>query len=269
MNLKNNTPRKSTYPAILFNGNADGIVLSYKLPKKIPHGYARLAYGKGFQWSNKQYGYLANQDDLKDLDVFGAFLEGSLPSEKMGDNLIIFSAVRGVNFVGNPEDTNTSSNKNLGSFSHFGLYFENNRAFGSRFNYFISLAMSIPKPNGKSYNTPNGPMSLLKEKGYAYHIGARYDFTKVKVGYEFNHGSRYWFSYTSGPYDLLNKIATRGDANDVYLMYQMDMNQFLRLGFTYLNYNYSGSGWHIAPNGTPPATNDYVKTLYLTYNVKF
>ena len=271
MNLKNNTPRKSTYPSILFNGNADGLVLSYKFPKKtISNGAIRLAYGKGYQWSDDSYGYNANQNDLKDLNVYGAFLEGSLPFKKMGSNLVVFSAVLGKDFVGSSGDSNTSHNINLGDFKHFGLYFENNRAFGTKLNYFISLAMSNPKSNGKSYITAMGPMQLLKKDGYAYHVGARYDInSKFKIGYEFNHGSRYWFSYTTGSYDPLNKIATRGSAHDFYLMYQMDMNQFLRMGYTSIDYKYAMSGWHMAPNGKPMPTDDYARLLYLNYNVKF
>lgn len=270
-NLKNNTPRKSTYPAILFNGNADGIILSYKLPKNIPHGAVRIAYGKGFQWNSDRYGYTANQGTLKDLNVYGAFLEGSLPLKKMGNNLLVFSAVLGKDFVGDPNNGNTLSNTNLGDFKHYGLYFENNKAFGTNFNYFISTAMSDPKSNGKSYTSPGyPPMKLLDKNGYAYHVGIRYDFnSKFKAGYEFNHGSKYWFSYTTGSYDPLNKIATRGNANDVYLIYQIDMNQYLRAGYTDIDYKYTGSGWHMAPNGTPLSTDDYTKLFYLNYNIKF
>ena len=269
MNLKNNTPRKSTYPSILFNGNADGVVLTYKLPKIVPNGAVRVAYGKGFQWSDSTYGYTANQNELKDLNVYGAIAEGSLPFSKMGNNLIVLSATLGKDFVADPTGSDTENNENLGDFRHYGIYFENNKFFGTGLNYFISLAMSDPDGNGKSYNTPYGPMTLLNKKGYAYHIGARYDIGSFKVGAEYNHGSKYWFSYTSGSYDPLNKIATRGSVSDFYLMYQIDMNQFLRAGYTDVEYKYTGSGWHIAVNGEPAPTDDYIKLLYLNYNVKY
>ena len=268
MNLKNNTPRKSTYPSILFNGNADGVVLSYKM-KAISNGAIRLAYGKGFQWSDEAYGYMANQNELEDLNAYGAFLEGSLPFSNIGDNLIVLSAVMGTDFVSDPTGSDTKNNENLGDFRHYGFYFENNKAFKTNLNYFISLAMSDPDGNGKSYMYNGMPMMLLNKKGYAYHIGARYDFNDFKIGYEFNHGSKYWFSYTSGSYDPLNKIATRGSVSDFYLLYQIDMNQFLRAGYTDIDYKYTGSGWHMAVSGEPMPTDDYVKLLYINYNVKY
>jgi len=269
MNLKNNTPRKATYPSILFNGNADGVVLSYKLPKSVPNGAIRLAYGKGFQWSDGEYGYLANQNELKDLNVYGLFLETSLPFSKMGNNLMVLSGVMGRDFVGDPTGNDAKNNINLGNFRHYGLYFENNKAFNTNLNYFVSLAMSDPDSNNKSYNYNGYPMMLLNKRGYAYHIGTRYDFNNFKVGYEFNHGSKYWFSYTSGSYDPLNKIATRGSVNDFYLMYQIDMNQFLRAGYTDIDYKYTSSGWHMTVYGEPMPTDDYTKLLYLNYNVKY
>jgi len=187
----------------------------------------------------------------------------------MGRNLIILSTVVGTDFVGDPTGSDDQNNTNLGDFRHYGLYFKNDKAFGTGLNYFISLAMSDPDGNGKSYNTQNGHMKLLNKKGYAYHIGARYDINNFKIGYEFNHGSKYWFSYTSGSYDPLNKIATRGSVSDFYLMYQIDMNQFLRAGYTDIDYKYSGSGWHMAVNGEPKITDDYTKLLYINYNVKY
>jgi hypothetical protein len=131
--------------------------------------------------------------------------------------------------------------------------------------------MSDAKKNGKTYqmNLCNAliPFSLIDGKGYAYHVGFRFDATKkYKFGYEFNHGSQKWFSFTQGSEDPMNKLATRGDVHDVYAIYQMDRNQFIRVGYTDIDYDYTGSGWHI---GKPMKTDDEAKRAYITYNIKF
>lgn len=81
-----------------------------------------------------------------------------------------------------------------------------------------------------------------------------------------NHASKNWYSFTSGSSDLLNKLATRGDVSDIYAIYQIDMYQFIRLGYTMIDYDYTGSGWHI---GTAMKTDDYINRAYGTYNLRF
>jgi len=272
MTLIENTQRKSTYPALLFDGAADGIVATAKLSSKSPMNPTfRAAYGKGFQKAANYSPYDANKDDIDDLNVYGAFYEMSLPIKSMGNNLLVASYVHATDFVGHPQNTATPNNKNLGDMDLFGLYFENNKAFGTNLSYFVSAGWNNPKDNGNTVNfgalTNNQNVTLIKENGSAYHIGARYDFANgIKLGYEFNHGSKYWYSFTNGSSDLLNKLATRGNVNDIYGIYQIDLNQFIRLGYTMIDYDYTGSGWHI---GTPMTTDDYINRLYGVYNLRF
>ena len=269
MTLIENTKRKSTYPAILFDGAADGIVVTYKAaPTSSFKPVFRVAYGKGFQENINYSPYTASDPKIDDLNVYGAFYEMTLPISGMGDNLLVLSYVYATDFIGHPSVTN---NKNLGNMSLAGAYFENNKAFGSNFNYFISTGFSMPDSNGKTVNlgqyTHNQDVGLIKDNGYAVQVGGRYDFDiGLKLGYEYNHGSKYWYSFTSASTDLLNKLATRGDVHDVYAMYQIDLNQFLRVGYTMIDYDYTGSGWHI---GEPQKTDDYVNRFYMLYNVRF
>ena len=272
MTLIENTQRKATYPALLFDGAADGVVLTAKLAaKSSANPTIRAAYGKGFQ-SQAQYSpYGANTSSIDDLNVYGAFYEMSLPVKGMGDNLLVLSYVHGTDFVGHPQYYTAPNNQNLGDMDLAGIYFENNKAFGTNLNYFISLGWNMPDSNGKTVNfgamTANQDVALIKDNGNAYQIGARYDFSNgIKLGYEFNHGSKYWYSFTNGSSDLLNKLATRGDVNDIYALYQIDLNQFIRLGYTMIDYDYTGSGWHI---GEPMVTDDYVNRAYGVYNLRF
>ena len=273
MTLIENTKRKSTYPAILFDGATDGAVVTYKaMEKSAMKPTFRVAYGKGYQKKENYSPYAPNMETIDDLDVYGAFYEMSLPFKSMGENLLVLSYVHATNFVGHPQYTDAPNNKNLGDMDLAGVYFENNKAFGTNLNYFLSFGYNNPKSNGNTVNlinptNPNYNMTLINKSGNAIQIGARYDFDSgIKIGYEFNHGSKYWYSFTNGSSDLLNKLATRGDVHEVYAMYQMDINQFIKLGYEDINYDYTGSGWHI---GEPQKTDDYVRRGYLTYNLRF
>jgi len=108
--------------------------------------------------------------------------------------------------------------------------------------------------------------SLDSETGTSYWFGTQLPLLDGKLGLEFNHGSKYWYSFTNGSSDLLNKLATRGDVNDMYAIYQIDLNQFIRVGYTMIDYDYTGSGWHI---GEPVKTADYVNRAYGVYNLRF
>lgn len=270
MTLIQNTKRKSTYPALLFDGAADGIVTTYKMaPQSSMNPVFRLAYGKGFQDNTNYSPYTANQNSIEDLNVYGVLYEMSLPFSSMGDNLFVLSYVLGTDFVGHPQHTDSPNNNNLGDMALAGAYFENNKAFGTNFSYFVSAGLNMPDSNGKTvnFNDGKGDMALIKKDGFAVQVGGRYDFDNgLKVGYEYNYGSKYWYSFTNGSSDILNKLATRGSVNDVYAIYQLDLNQFLRVGYTAIDYEYTGSGWHI---GEPMKTNDYVNRAYMTYNVRF
>ena len=272
MTLIENTQRKSTYPSILFDGAADGIVATVKLaPKSAMNPIVRGAYGKGFQNQSNYSPYTPNTNSIDDLNVYGAFYEMSVPLKSMGDNLLVLSYVHATDFIGHPQNFDTPNNKNLGDMDLAGIYFENNKAFGTNLNYFISAGWNMPKDNGETVNfgalTGNQDVTLLTESGSAYQIGMRYDFDMgVKIGYEFNSGSKYWYSFTNGSSDLLNKLATRGSVNDIYAIYQIDLNQFIRVGYTMIDYEYTGSGWHI---GEPMKTDDYINRGYAVYNLRF
>jgi hypothetical protein len=278
MNLKFDSKRKATYPALLFNGAADGIVLTYKIRNFIPKFKVRFAYGKGYQWQDKNYGWAGENPGIKDTDVYGFFVEGSINSQKMGDNLWILTLAKTTHLVTNPlDDTDSEANQDLGDYEHAGFYFENNKAFGSRFNYFVSLAYCDPKGNGNqgmadlnADGIPDTPVELNKKPGYAYHAGGRYDYGRHwKIGYEFNHGSKYWFSFSTNLLDPTNKLAMRGNVHDFYVIYNMDIFQYVRFGAMYSDINYDYSGMYFAPGGEPEKVDCTLKYAYVTYDLRF
>lgn len=253
-NLRNNALRQSTYPALAINALGDAAVITYKPESLQDHKVAiRAAYGKTYQWDEegKVRDWMSDQKDA-DANLYYAAVEGELPIEGMGDNLILFNIAYLSDFalplnngpIVLPSKPTTILDDdgvvNLGDLTIANLHFENYKAFGTNFNYFLSLGYSHGNNNQLS-----SPLSTIlqiqgyngkfnEEDGYAVHVGGRYDFTKaLKVGYEFFWGSRYWYTMSRPSInDPLNIRMTRGTAHDFYVIYQLDRYQFLRLSYT-------------------------------------
>lgn len=256
-NLRNNALRQSTYPALAINALGDAAVITYKPESLQDHKVAiRAAYGKTYQWDEegKVRDWMSDQKDA-DANLYYAAVEGELPIEGMGDNLILFNIAYLSDFalplsngsIALPNGSNKPATildddgvVNLGDLTIANLHFENYKAFGTNFNYFISLGYShgnnnqltLPLSTILQQQGYNGKFN--EEDGYAVHVGGRYDFTKaLKVGYEFFWGSRYWYTMSRPSInDPLNIRMTRGTAHDFYVIYQLDRYQFLRLSYT-------------------------------------
>ncbi|HEG3654790.1 TPA: outer membrane tyrosine kinase, partial [Campylobacter jejuni] len=247
-NLRNNALRQSTYPALAINALGDAAVITYKPESLQDHKVAiRAAYGKTYQWdeeSGKVRDWMSDQKDA-DANLYYAAVEGELPIEGMGDNLIIFNVAHMTDFAlpipGSMLLGDDDEVVNLGNLTLANIHFENYKAFGTNFNWFASLGYSNGSNNeinpllsialqSKGYG--NGKFN--EKDGYAVHVGGRYDFTKaLKVGYEFFWGSRYWYTMSRPSInDPLNIRMTRGTAHDFYVIYQLDRYQFLRLSYT-------------------------------------
>ncbi|MBZ7938342.1 DUF3373 family protein [Campylobacter sp. W0014] len=281
-NLRNNALRQSTYPALAINTLGDAAVITYKPESLQDHKVAiRAAYGKAYQWDEegKVRDWMSDQQDA-DANLYYAAVEGELPLGSMGNNLIIFNIARMTDFS-LPVDTGNSvmngliggaGVKNLGDATIANIHFENYNTFGTDFNWFASLGYY----NGSNANTswmkaPQATSALLgfnEKDGYAVHVGGRYDFTRaLKVGYEFFWGSRYWYTMSRPSInDPLNIRMTRGIANDVYVIYQLDRYQFLRLSYTNIQNKWGNRG---LPLGGAKKEKSRADNVMLMYNVKF
>ena len=281
--FKENRKRQSTYPVLLFDGEADGIVGTFGLERftGLRNSGLRFAYGKGYQSQDDKTVYLDSRYGIDDLNVFGVFLETELPS--LPNSLMVLSYVRGNNFVDNPIDPG----KNLGNMDLFGVHMQAPHILGSGFDFFVSWGMDLSHPNDKFVNMPVGigpdgkpilmPAGLLSgdgsddHTGWAVYTGFRYttpfaQLNNPRFGFEYNHGSRYWFSFTQGSTELYNKLATRGDVYDFYYIQPFNKYLFARLGYTILDYDYTGSGWHI---GQPMETDENLKDFYFLIDCRF
>jgi len=291
--FKDNVSRKATYSALLYDGVADGVVLTLNLSKLFNYDgtYFRFGYSRGFGYVNtNQYSqnpYIgAPNTDIQNTDVYGIFLDSKLPN--IENSLIQLSASRMSNVIANPLDSNYDNNTNLGDMDLLGAMVEITNFQNKHIDMFAHYGYNITHPNTKSYTLPNGVDSgLLGDSknslsGYAYWLGGRYGFgdnAKYKIGAEYNHGSKNWVSLTQGSYDVYNKLASRGDAFEVYGMYVVNKYLNFRLGYLNINYDYDRSGWLLSkptpivevpsdiPNEQSPISR--LHSIYLKMNLAY
>jgi hypothetical protein len=273
--FKDNTVRKSTYSALAFDGSADGVVATVDLQKVtgIDNTAFRLAYGKGYQDHSADTAFMGSDSTLKDTNLVGLFLDSSIPS--------IAGSLVQVGYV-NAKDIYLGGANNLGDGSLMGVMAEFTNLMGSGLDLFAHYGMSKVKPNDKTSDLGMGaPVGLLTtdmsaltgvaptfddKTGHAWWVGARYTLpfaSKPKIGIEYNKGDENWFNFTSGSNDLTNKLATRGDALEIYYIQPINRYSFIRVGGTWIDYDYTGSGY---PVGTPMNINDNKNTGMLPTN---
>lgn len=284
--LKENRKRQSTYPALLFDGEADGIVATLGLERYTgwKKSGLRFAYGKGYQDNDSVNTYLDSPSGLNDTNVFAAFFETEIPG--VNNSLLVLSALRAndmaVDFSNSSIPGFTGSKKeNVGDLDLFGIHAQADRVLGSNFDVFLSLGMDHTHPNGQylTYGPPPNSMKMgllnndgnSSHSGWALYTGLRYTIISAmlnnpKIGFEYNHGSEYWFSFTSGPTELYNKLATRGNAYDFYYIQPFNRNLFGRLGYTYVDYNYGLSAF---PVGDMGKSQEELRNAYMLLDCRF
>ncbi|MHB1015436.1 MAG: DUF3373 family protein, partial [Desulfurivibrionaceae bacterium] len=270
--LKENRLRQSTYPSLLFDGEADGVVATVGLERYLgwKNSAIRFAWGKGYQDSNPAISYLDNgSHPYDDINVYATFFETEIPGVR--DSLLVLSALEatGINGMGNIQAPNAT----VGNMSLYGIHAQANNVADTGFDIFLSSGLNKTDPNG---NAPNG-IGLLdsdgttKHSGWAVYTGLRYNIpykpmNNPKIGFEYNYGSQYWASFTWGPSELYNKLATRGNVYDFYYIQPFNDNLFGRLGYTHINYNY---GMMSPVFGEPGSSNATLDDVYFLLDVRF
>lgn len=321
-NLRNNSARMSTYPAMLVNAMGDALVLTYKPEAFKDYKLAlRTAFVKYFQGSeiSDRGTHLLEGWGKKDSNLFYLSAEGELPLGEFGKNLAILSYIHGSKYslpieVKTPGGSMDLINSvyNLGTLDALNLHFESFNTFNSPFSWFISasyfngsnamdnsnaIRSEVAKnlvlltglgeimensglvPNAKAVANAavmeyanaiigSGELDWNNKSAWAIHLGARYDFTQsFKLGAEFFHGSKYWFAMSRpGVLDPLDFRNTKGNVYDIYAIWQIDFNQYLRFSYTHVDYHYSNSG---RPIGTPIKVSDKADVFSVIYNVRF
>ncbi len=168
----------------------------------------------------------------------------------------------------------------LGTIDSVNVHFESYEAFRFPLHYFVSASYmkgSNAKSAGKMPNPYEATKTLFNEESaYAIHAGLRYDFHRLfKLGGEYFHSSQYWFAFSRVSLnDPLNIRNTRGQAYDIYIISQLDRNQFFRLSYTHIFNKWSSRGLPLggAFDKSEITKGGYESTadnIMLIYNVKF
>jgi hypothetical protein len=281
---KMNTARKATYSALLYDGAADGAVLTANISRYTrPGTYLRFGYAKGYGYTETGLGVLnafvgPSNSDLKDTNIYGLFLDTTIPGVEQ--SLVQISASRMTDIIANPLDSNTSSNTNIGDADMFGIMAEGTDIHGSGLDLFAHFGYTIAHPNGQGYGSWGGLLSETgdrsKKYGNAVWVGGRYALpgTRFKLGAEYNHGSKNWISLTQGS-GIYNKLATRGDAWEFYAMYVLNRYTNLNVGFLQIDYDDTRSGWFVGPSrpvgdaDDPERVLERLRSLYFELHVKY
>ena len=286
--FKDNSTRKGTYSALLYDGAADGLVLTTNISKILhnPKSFFRIGYSKGFGYSetsqNVGNAFVgASNNDIEDTNVFGLFLDTTVPT--IDNSLIQLSYSKMLNIVANPLDNNTSTNIDIGSVDLYGAMFEFTNLKDSNLDFFTHFGYSIAHPNGNGYLNYGGLLSQAGDtsdkSGYSTWVGLRYGLGQeqtYKLGFEYNYGSQNWINLTQGSFDIYNKLSTRGNAYEAYFMYVINRYSNLRLGYINIDYNYTRSGWYVGESQKITSsmenaedTLDSLNSIYLKMSVNF
>ncbi|MDR9500896.1 MAG: DUF3373 family protein [Desulfurivibrionaceae bacterium] len=280
--FKENRTRQATYPSLIFDGEADGIVATVGLQRYIGLKDAglRLAYGKVYRsdMNTTDFGWLDNED-TEDSDIFAAFLEGQIPM--ISNSLMVFSYAHVWDMPASLEDGTDMDGLVLGDFDLYGAHFQVADLANSGLDLYVSGSINETDPNDDPLNVAYG-MGLLTDgddeshTGWGLVAGARYTLpinalNNPKLGFEYNHGSKYHFTMTMGTNELYNKFAVRGDAYELYYIQPMNRYLFFRAGITHVEYDYTGSG---QPAGDPESLDregldTTMDNAYLLMDVRF
>lgn len=263
-NLREDTPRKSTYPGLTFDTEADGMALSVSLAEliQLPDATVRFLYARTVDqdddWNTV---YREPQYNLDDSQSFTIQFETGLTGF-MKNSLFIANYVYIDNFV-TPDLTGekifglpfqvVDFPGNTGDVHKFTLFLMAERFLGSPFDWFAGYSYMITRGGGMAryrigpINIPAyGLQSTNKNRdtsASAFHVGMRYTLPwellqTPKFGVEFNYGSKHWMGFNSGSEDPLHKLDVNGHAWDFYYLQPITKNLNFRIGYTMLHNNY-------------------------------
>ena len=276
--FKENRKRQSTYPGLVFDTENDGIVVTLGLERYIGLNNAglRFAYGKGYHSDYDDASSFSFFDDNNagDTTMYASFFESEIPG--VNNSLIVLSYAHMVDLT--TSFLGADSPVDVGDMDLYGVHLQAADFLGSNFDVFASWAGNSADANGNI--APGSEMfggwGLLSDgnddkSGSAIYAGLRYTIpckplNQPKIGFEYNHGSKYWMSMTMASGEMFNKLATRGDAYELYYIQPVNKNLFFRAGYTRIEYDYTGSGSHLGQSYDSDAELD---NYYFLMDVRF
>ena len=168
-----------------------------------------------------------NEKDGFNLSAFNGFI-GKTPWEIAGG----LNQMMGTTLSTNPAD-----------------YTPNSPASQALGGAMVNAANAAPK-------VKEGMLGSNDDKtGTSYWLGVQWPCLLTDdavVGVEYNHGSKYWRPFTYGEDTLVgSKLATRGDAFEVYWTKQLSKAFSVQARYTKIKYDYTGSQAFFGQGGTP------------------
>ena len=289
-NLREDTPRKSTYPGLTFDTEADGIALAVSLVEliKLPDATVRFLYSRTVdQQDDFNYVYRQPQYNMDDSETFTLQFETGLTGF-MRNSLFIANYVYLKNFQ-TPDLTGMTYNGtpfkvvdfpgSVGNVHKFTLFLMAERFLDSPFDWFAGYSYMMTKGTdqaeyriGPIKIPPIGLQSTGRKRdtnGCAFHVGTRYALpwkmlNGSKFGVEYNYGSKHWLGFNSGAEDPLHKLDVNGHAWDFYYLQPISKNFSLRVGYTMLQNDYFNQ--YI---GTVQNVDEKINNTYLLLDAKF
>ena len=270
--------RQSVFPALVFDMDSYGVILTSELtPLLGGKSFLRAIAAQAYTLDPNIYPYQCNRETIDNADIYGLYFDTHMTPHTL------FSA--GVNFLHKLKahpylgpDVTADNADDLGTMATFGLGVDAEKVAGSGITLFIHTAMSHPHANGNKddygpssdvnfTNSDYASGEMLSNNGYSVYAGLLYDFSPSwTLGAEYNYGSKYWFAATQGSEDMYNKLATRGDVYEGYLIWKFNRYMFSKLGYMHTNEDYTGSGWHF---GAPIEKGGLQQVGYLQLNASF
>ncbi|MFC1592065.1 DUF3373 family protein [Thermodesulfobacteriota bacterium] len=285
--LRENTPRKSTYPGLAFDGQADGVGLTVGLHELIglPDAALRMVYLRLVR-HEKDTLYRKHAYDLEELDMYILQLETGLPG-RLRDTMLV------ANFMYMPDVPTPDLSQarqwlsplqtvnSMGSWWKFTFFVQSKRFLGSWVDWFAGYSYLKSDASGKASVWGVGPIPLSgvglynsdgksDRSAFAYHLGVRINLpiamlNNPKLGIEFNRGSKYWMGFNEAAEDPLNKLDVRGQVWDFYYIQPVTKHFTIRAGYTMVDVDHGGLWFY----GARTNIDQEIRNTYILLDAKF
>ena len=273
-----NSTRKSMFPSLVFDMDTYGVIGTKKFDNDT---FVRGVIAKAFTLDPNMYIYQCNRENIDNATVTGLYFDKKfnfLGNAMLSAGVNMLHDLKAHPYLG-PDVTENNSHI-LGDMITYGAGIDIENFADMPLDVFAHTALSNPHGNGATDDyqiTPSNPEGfteadyatgeMIRSNGYAVYLGGKYSITPTfDLGAEYNHGSKYWFSATQGAEDPYNKLAIRGDAAEVYAIWQFHEYLHLKFGYLYMNEEFTGSGWHFAE---PAKKDGEQSSAYVSIKAKF
>ena len=93
-----------------------------------------------------------------------------------------------------------------------------------------------------------GATDSKTRNGYSVYVGVQVPAPYGKIGAEYNWGSKYWIPFVQAEDDLIGpKLGTRGQVGELYYIFDINPNMFIKLDGLYYDYAYTNSNSPVGP----------------------